>query len=159
MVTKDARSWFDDIAATHSESASWALSRRCRRPGRGRRSACARAPCGRGRIRRRSWTRGAERAGASCAFGWTGRSAKRCASASQRWRNFVNVGPDEPAAHGRIMVVRADGPGSATLGRLMAVERGRSVLRAANLGWPDMEVSRANETMLRAVAMFVGRAV
>ena len=74
-------------------------------------------------------------------------------------RDFAYVDPDEPAAHRRIVAVRADGPGSATLGRLMAVESGRSVLRAANPGRPDMEVTRANETMVRAVAVFVGRAV
>ena len=57
------------------------------------------------------------------------------------------------------MAVRADGPGSATLVRLMAVENGRSVLRAANPGRPDMEVTRVNETTIRAVVVFVGRAV
>ena len=57
------------------------------------------------------------------------------------------------------MAARADGPGSATLVRLMAVESGRSVLRAANPGRPDMEVTRANETMIRAVVVFVRRAV
>ena len=40
--------------------------------------------------------------------------------------------------------------------RLMAAESGRSVLWAMNPGRPDME---ASETMLRAVMMFVGRAV
>ncbi|MCY4502009.1 MAG: hypothetical protein OXE57_10660 [Alphaproteobacteria bacterium] len=69
------------------------------------------------------------------------------------------VDPDEPAALGRIVAVRADGPGSATLGQPMAVESGRSVLRAANPGRRDMEVTRVNETMIRAVVVFVGRAV
>ena len=64
-----------------------------------------------------------------------------------------------PAAHGRIVAVRAHGLGSATLVRLMGVESGRSVPRAANPGRPDMEVGRANETTIRAVAMFVGRAM
>ena len=73
--------------------------------------------------------------------------------------DFAYIDPDEPAAHGRIVAVRADGPGSATPVRLMAVESGRSVLRAANPGQPDMEVTRANETMIRAVVVFVGRAV
>ena len=41
----------------------------------------------------------------------------------------------------------------------MAVENGRSVPRAANPGRPDMEVTRANETTIRAVVVFVGRAV
>ena len=38
----------------------------------------------------------------------------------------------------------------------MAVESGRSVLRAANSGRPDMEATRANETTIRAVVGFVG---
>ena len=58
-----------------------------------------------------------------------------------------------------MVAVWADGPGSATLVRLMAVETGRSVLRAANPGLRDIAVTRANETMMRAVAVFVGRAV
>ncbi|MCY4431508.1 MAG: hypothetical protein OXC11_14105 [Rhodospirillales bacterium] len=62
-------------------------------------------------------------------------------------------------AHGRIVAVWADGPGSATLVRRMAVESGRRVLRAANPGRPDMEVTRATETMIRVVVVFVGRAV
>jgi len=41
----------------------------------------------------------------------------------------------------------------------MAVENGRSVLRTANPGRPDMEMTRADETKIRAVAVFVGRAV
>ena len=80
-------------------------------------------------------------------------------SASATARDFAYVGPDEPAGHGRIVAVRADGPGSATLVRLMAVESGRSVLPAANPGRPDLEVTRANETMMRAVVVIVGRAV
>ena len=72
-------------------------------------------------------------------------------------RDLASVDPDEPAAHGRIVAVRAVGPGSATLVRPMAVETGRSVLRAAKPGRPDMEGTRANEAMIRAVAVFVGR--
>jgi hypothetical protein len=41
----------------------------------------------------------------------------------------------------------------------MAVESGRSVPRAANPGWPDMAVICANETMMRALVVFVARAV
>ena len=73
--------------------------------------------------------------------------------------DFAYVDPDEPAAHGRIVAVRVDGPGSATLVRLMAVESGRSLVRAADPGRADIEVTRANETMIRAVVVFVGRAV
>ena len=72
---------------------------------------------------------------------------------------FAYVDPDEPAVHGRIVAMRADGPGSATLVRLMAVENGRSVLRAANPVGPDIAVTRANETMIRGVVVFVGQAV
>ena len=69
------------------------------------------------------------------------------------------VDPGGPATHGRIVAVRAHGPGSATPVRLMAVESGRSVLRAANPGRSDIEVTRANETTIRAVVVFVGQAV
>ena len=62
-------------------------------------------------------------------------------------------------AHGRIVAARAGDPGSATRERLMAIENGRSVPRAANPGRRDMEVPRANETMIRTAAVFVGRAV
>ena len=72
---------------------------------------------------------------------------------------FASVDSDEPAAHGRIVALRADGPGSATLVRLMAVESGRSVPRAANPGRLDIAVTRAGETMMCAVAVFLGRAV
>ena len=43
--------------------------------------------------------------------------------------------------------------------RLMAVESGRSVPRAANPGFPDIAETRANETMIRGTAVFVGRVV
>ncbi len=61
--------------------------------------------------------------------------------------DYVWVDPDEPAAHGRIVVVRADSPGRATPVRRMAVESGRSVPRAANPGFPDIAVTCANETI------------
>ena len=41
----------------------------------------------------------------------------------------------------------------------MAVESARSDLQTADPGRLDMEVSRAGETMMRAVAVFVGREV
>ena len=56
-------------------------------------------------------------------------------------------------------IVRSRGMAVATRLRPMAVESGRSVLRAPNPGRPGMEGTRANETMMRAVAVFVGRAV
>ena len=43
--------------------------------------------------------------------------------------------------------------------RMLAVKDGQCLLRALNAGFPGMEVTRANETMVRAVAVFVGRAV
>ena len=43
--------------------------------------------------------------------------------------DFASVEPDELARRSRIVAVRADGPGTAPLVRLMAVESGRSVLR------------------------------
>ena len=44
--------------------------------------------------------------------------------------DFAHINPDEAAVLARSVAVRAAGPGSATLVRLMAVESGRSVLRA-----------------------------
>ena len=73
--------------------------------------------------------------------------------------DFADVGPGEPVAYGRIVAVRADRRGRATLVRLMAVESYRSLPRAVNPGPPDMEVTRARETMIRGVVVFVGRAV
>ena len=72
---------------------------------------------------------------------------------------FAYIEPDEPATHGWMVSVWADSPGSATRVRLMAVESSRRVLRAANPGRPDIAVTRASETMVRAVVVFVGRAV
>ena len=72
---------------------------------------------------------------------------------------FAYIETDEPVTHGWMVAGWADGPGNAKLVRLMAVESGRSVLPAANPGRPDLEVTRANETMMRAVVVIVGRAV
>ncbi len=63
------------------------------------------------------------------------------------------------AAHGRIAAVRAVGPVSVTLVRPMAVESGRSVPRAGEPRRPDIAVIPANDTTIRAVVVFVGRAV
>ena len=49
-------------------------------------------------------------------------------------------------------IVRSRGMAVATRLRLMAVESGRSVPRAANPGRPDIAVTRADETMMHAVA-------
>ena len=75
--------------------------------------------------------------------------------------DYVWIDPDESAADGHIVAVRADGAGRQRDAgvRLMAVESARSVPRAANPGRPDMAAIRANETMIRRVAVFVARAV
>ena len=73
--------------------------------------------------------------------------------------DFASVDPDELAAHGRIVAVRADGPGSATLVRLMAVERERPERTAGGEPQPPRHgVTRANETMMRAVRRSPARA-
>ena len=41
----------------------------------------------------------------------------------------------------------------------MAVESGRRVLRVADPGRPGIEGTRASETMMRAVVVFIGREV
>ena len=61
---------------------------------------------------------------------------------------FAYVDPDEPAAHGRIVAAREDSPGSATLVQLITVESDRSLPQAADPGRPDMEVTRADKTMI-----------
>ena len=72
---------------------------------------------------------------------------------------FASVDPGEPAVYGRIVTVRAHGPGRVAPVRRMGVESGWSDPRAANPGRPDIELARANETTIRAVAVFVGRAM
>ena len=98
-----------------------------------------------------------------CGVGWTPGEALRVGDDAlaplAAAGDFANVGPDEPAAHSRIGTVRADGPGRATLVRLLAVKSGRRILRAADPGFPDTAVTRASETMMRTVAVFVGREV
>ena len=73
--------------------------------------------------------------------------------------DFAYTEPDEPADCGRIVALRADGPGSATRVRPVAFESGRNVLRVANPSFPDIAVIRTNETMIRAVVLLVERAV
>ena len=73
--------------------------------------------------------------------------------------DFASVETDEPAAHGWMVAVRADGPGSATRVRRMAVGSARSVPRATGPRRLDIAVTRADETVMRTVAVLVGRAV
>jgi len=49
---------------------------------------------------------------------------------------FAYVDPDEPAAHGWMVAVRAGGPGSTTRVRRIAVGSARSVLCAADPAGP-----------------------
>ena len=58
-----------------------------------------------------------------------------------------------------MVAVRADGPGRATRVRRMAAGNSRSVPRAGGPRRPGIAVIRAGETMMRAVAVFVGREV
>ena len=90
-------------------------------------------------LRRRFSGRATARAGAACTSAWAGRSA-RCFSVKATRSGSVSV----PADHGV---------------RLMAVESGRSVLREANPCRPGIAMTRVGETMMRAVAVFVGREV
>ena len=73
--------------------------------------------------------------------------------------HHVWIDPDEPARDGRLVAVWANGPGSATLVRTYRVAAGGRVLRATNPGWPDIEVTRDNETMIRSVVVFAGESV
>ena len=73
--------------------------------------------------------------------------------------DFASVDPDEAAAHGWMVALRADGPGRATRVRRMAVGSARSVPRVADPGRLGIEATRAGETMMRALAVSVGREV
>ena len=73
--------------------------------------------------------------------------------------DFSSADPDELATRRRIVAVWGEGHGSATRVRRMVGENGRRVLRAANLDRPGIAVTGADETMIRAVVVFVGRAV
>ena len=72
------------------------------------------------------------------------------------WWAFVD--PDEPMAPGRLVGVDDPETGGVTVRRL-AEEDGRLVLRAADPGWPDIVVTRDNETLIRGTVVLVGAAV
>ena len=73
---------------------------------------------------------------------------------------YVVIDPDESAVDGRLVAVRGqDGPHEGTLVRRLVVEDGRRVLRAANAGWPDIEVTDQNETMILGTAVLGGEAI
>ena len=70
------------------------------------------------------------------------------------------VDPDEPAEPGRLVAAWADAAESATMVRLMALDDdGRRVLRALGDGFPDIAVTRDNETMIRGTVVLAGRGV
>ena len=71
---------------------------------------------------------------------------------------WVWVDPDEPADPGRLVAAWADAAESATIVRLMVAEDGRRLLRALGEGFPDIELTRDNETMIRGAVVFVGGA-
>ena len=73
--------------------------------------------------------------------------------------DFAWIDPDEPAEDGRLVAVWADGPGSATLVRMLVVEDGCRVLRGLNPGWAEIAVHGDNETMIRGTVVFVGGGV
>ena len=71
-----------------------------------------------------------------------------------RWA-FVD--PDEPMAPGLLLGVDDPETGKVTVRRLV-VEDGRRILRAADPGWPDIVVTRDNETLIRGTVVLIGRA-
>ena len=72
------------------------------------------------------------------------------------WWAFVD--PDEPMAPGLLVGVDDQETGGTTVRRL-AEEDGRRILRAADRAWPDIVVTRENETLIRGTVVLVGAAV
>ena len=71
--------------------------------------------------------------------------------------HWVWVDPDEPMGAG-LLVAFDDASGGVSVRRLV-VEDGRRILRAVEPAWPDIVVTYDNETDIRGVVVFVGRAV
>ena len=71
--------------------------------------------------------------------------------------HWAFVDPDEPMAPGRLVGVDDPAAGGVTVRRLVE-EDGRRILRAADPAWPDLEVTRDNETLIRGTVVAVGRA-
>ena len=71
-----------------------------------------------------------------------------------RWA-FVD--PEEPMAPGRLVGVDDPATCGVTVRRLVG-EDGRRILRAADPAWPDIEVTRGNETLIRGTVVVVGAA-
>ena len=72
------------------------------------------------------------------------------------WWAFVD--PDEPMAPGLLVGVDDPATDEVTVRRLVE-EDGRRILRAADRGWPDVLVTRDNETLIRGTVVLVGAAV
>ena len=70
--------------------------------------------------------------------------------------DWAYVDPDEPAAHGSVVLF---GYGEDAVVRLLVVEDGRRALRALSGDWPEIVVDEDNETGIRGVAVFRGRKV
>ena len=70
------------------------------------------------------------------------------------WWAFVD--PDEPMAPGRLLGVDDPKTGEVTV-RWLVAEDGRRILRAADPAWPDIVVTRDNETLIRGTVVCVGR--
>ena len=71
------------------------------------------------------------------------------------WWAFVD--PDEPMAPGLLLGVDDPETGKVTVRRLV-VEDGRRILRASDPAWPDIAVTRHNETLIRGTVVLIGRA-
>ena len=72
--------------------------------------------------------------------------------------HWAFVDPDEPMAPGLLVGVDDRETGGVIV-RLLVAEDGRRFLRAADPGWPDIEVTADNETDIRGTVVVVGRAV
>ena len=70
---------------------------------------------------------------------------------------FAYVDPDEPAAHRRIVAVRAHGSGKRDAGAADGRRERPERPAGGEPGRPDIAVLRATETMMRAVVVLAGR--
>ena len=69
--------------------------------------------------------------------------------------HWAFVDPDEPMAPGRLVGVDDPATGSVAVRRLVE-EDGRRILRAADPAWPDVTVTRGNETLIRGTVVLIG---
>ncbi|MCY3814174.1 MAG: S24 family peptidase [Gammaproteobacteria bacterium] len=73
--------------------------------------------------------------------------------------DYVYVDPEQSAVDGVLVAVRGADPAAGSAVRRLVVENGRRVLRAANAGWPDIEITRDNETMILGTAVMRGETI